>query len=62
MSGDVDKHGGTVHEIADHMTDVVGICALTYITVTGEPSVDVIGAITTIALGARYAKGKWMEK
>lgn len=56
--------GGVVHEVLDHVTDVSAIAALTYLSVnSAEPlTADLIAALTTIAIGQRYAKHKWKNK
>jgi hypothetical protein len=53
-----------LHHVLDHATDVVGIAALTYLAnqamVTGSAlPIEVVTAITTVAVGQRYAKAKW---
>lgn len=49
----------TVHTILDNVTDVAAIVALTYISVQrGNIPIEIISAITSIALGARYVKNK----
>jgi hypothetical protein len=49
-----------LHHFLDHITDLAGITALTYLAQSPEPVSDgIIGAITTIAIGQRYAKAKW---
>ena len=54
--------GTTLTAALDHVTDVAGIAALTVIVLqTGSVPVEVVGAITTIAIGQRYAKGKWLS-
>ncbi|AGF91213.1 hypothetical protein HAPG_00027 [Halorubrum phage GNf2] len=54
--------GTTLTTALDHLTDVAGITALTLIALqTGSVPVEVVGAITTIAIGQRYAKGKWLS-
>jgi len=47
------------HTVLDHATDVAAIIALTYISIErGEVPIEIVTAITSIALGARYAKQK----
>lgn len=52
----------TLNLLLDHATDVAGIIALTHLASSSEPVSDgIIGAIVTIAVGQRYAKGKWLD-
>lgn len=47
------------HTVLDHATDIAAIIALTYVTIErGEIPIEVVTAITSIALGARYTKQK----
>jgi len=49
----------STHHVLDHVTDLAGIGALTYLAANGALDSGALGAITTIAIGARYAKSKW---
>jgi len=54
--------GKHIETVLDHLTDVAGITALAIIALqTGSVPIEVVTAITSIALGQRYAKGKWMS-
>jgi hypothetical protein len=51
---------GETHHVLDHLTDLAGISALAWLASCGSSlPIEVIGAITTIAVGQRYAKAKW---
>lgn len=46
--------------LLDYSTDLAGITALTLIALRTESvPIEVVTAITTIALGQSYAKAKW---
>lgn len=52
--------GRRLDRLLDYTTDVVGIIALTFIAVhTTEVPIEVVTAITSIAIGQSYAKSKW---
>jgi hypothetical protein len=53
--------GDTTHTVLDHVTDIAAIGALTWLAIErpGEASDFLVGAITSIAIGQRYAKHKW---
>jgi hypothetical protein len=53
--------GETAHHVLDHITDVVGIGAVTWLSLNGAASTEAVGAIVTMALGTRYAKAKWSD-
>lgn len=54
---------GNITKALDHLTDIAAIGGLTYLAAVGaiDPSATsagVVGAITSIALGQRYMKGR----
>jgi hypothetical protein len=51
---------GETHHLLDHLTDLAGIASLTWLAACGgSVPLEIIGAVTTIAAGQRYAKAKW---
>lgn len=53
--------GENLVKALDHVTDVTGIAAITVLALNGAASPTNIAAIVSIALGQRYAKGKWLN-
>jgi hypothetical protein len=53
--------GSRLDTLLDHITDVAGITAITVLGLNGGLEPNVAAAIVTIAVGQRYAKGKWMN-
>lgn len=52
--------GRRLDRLLDYSTDLAGITALTCIALrTDTIPIEVVTAITTIALGQSYAKAKW---
>jgi hypothetical protein len=49
----------SAHHILDHITDAAGIAAISYMSYSGTATPEAIGAVVTIATGARYLKGKF---
>jgi len=54
--------GTKTETLLDHITDVAGIAAITVLGLNGGLEPNVAAAIVTIAVGQRYAKGKWMNQ
>lgn len=51
---------GDTHHLLDHLTDLAGIASLTALSLCGvDVPIEVITAVTSIAVGQRYAKAKW---
>lgn len=48
-----------IHHGLDHITDLAGIAAITWMTTQGQVPIETITAVTSIAVGQRYAKAKW---
>jgi hypothetical protein len=56
--------GGRGEKVLDTITDLAAVGSLTYLAaVSSEPlGAEVVGAITTVAIGQRYAKYKWLDR
>lgn len=54
--------GGALELTLEHLTDLAGIAALTVLALNGVESTTLVAAITSIALGQRYAKEKWRNQ
>lgn len=53
--------GKRLATLLDHVTDIAGIAALTVLGLNGALEPSIAAAIVSIAVGQRYAKGKWLN-
>jgi hypothetical protein len=53
--------GKKLATLLDHVTDVAGITALTILGLNGALDPSTVAGIVSIAVGQRYAKGKWLN-
>lgn len=54
--------GDNLDVLLDHITDVAGIATIGVLALNGDVGAATIGAIVSIAIGKRYARGKWSNK
>lgn len=45
-------------QIIEELTDVVAILVIAALGIYGDPSLELVGTIATIAIGRRYVKSK----